>query len=101
MYTCSVYIIFLSRGTFFVEYHFPRAAGRASQRPGGSEGRGGVRLFPSPTEVVRVASKKIKNGGQGFLGNVFRGSKQMFREIEGGCRLGLKLMCFTANLLIS
>ena len=73
MYTCSVYVIFLSRGTFFVEYHFPTAAGRGSQRPGGSERRGGVRLFPSPTEVVRVASKKIKNGGQVFFRKCFQG----------------------------
>ncbi|CAI8045648.1 C2 domain-containing protein 3 [Geodia barretti] len=42
-------------GTFFVEYHFPAAvSGR------GGRGRKGV-VFPPPHEVVRVASRKIKN----------------------------------------
>ena len=47
-------------GTFFVEYHFPAPVGRAGKwRETGSR----KRLFPPPHEVVRVASRKIKDKG--------------------------------------
>ena len=51
-----------------MEYHFPASmATRGSRQRGrggkGSAGKGGGRSFPPPHEVVRVASKNIKNGG--------------------------------------
>ena len=49
-------------GTFFVEYHFPALVSTGGGRKG--RGRGGrKRLFPPPHEVVRVASRKIKDKG--------------------------------------
>ena len=55
-------------GTFFVEYHFPALVSTTATAGGGTgrkgRGRGGrKRLFPPPHEVVRVASRKIKDKG--------------------------------------